>query len=214
VRETNQGDRQRLSRLLETVAERLPPDLLPSEWAEITREELRRLFGRLAEHVRTCPEWAQVEPAKVRKTVASLYTDGASRGNPGPAGAGVLLLDEKGRPILELNRFLGKATNNEAEYQALIAGLEAAEKLGVSRLQIFLDSELVVKQLQGEYRVRNPRLQPLFDEVASRLQRFSRYAIMYVPRDRNQAADRLANEAVDRGLRGGPTEEYRPTLRE
>jgi ribonuclease HI len=214
VRETNRGDRQRLSRLLKAVGERLPPDLVPPEWAEITRQELRQLFGRLAEHVCTCPDWAEVEPAKGRKTVFSLYTDGASRGNPGPAGAGVLLLDEKGRPILELNRFLGKATNNEAEYQALIAGLEAAEKLGLSRLQIFLDSELVVKQLQGEYRVRNPRLQPLFDEVASRLQRFSRYAIMYVPRDRNQAADRLANEAVDRGLRGGPTEEYRPTLRE
>jgi ribonuclease HI len=180
----------------------------------MTREELRRLLGRVAEHVRTCPDWAEVEPPKGRKTVAFLYTDGASRGNPGPAGAGVLLLDEKGRPILELNRFLGKATNNEAEYQALIAGLEAAEKLELSRLRIFLDSELVVKQLQGEYRVRNPRLQPLFDEVASRLQRLSSYAIMHVPRERNQVADRLANEAVDRGLRGGPTEEYRPTLRE
>jgi ribonuclease HI len=214
VGETSQGDRQRLSRFLRAVGERLPLDLLPHEWAGMTREELRRLFGRLAEHVRTCHDWAGVEPAKGRKTVASLYTDGASRGNPGPAGAGVLLLDEKGRPILELNRFLGKATNNEAEYQALIAGLEAAEKLEITRLRIFLDSELVVKQLRGEYRVRNPRLQPLFDEVASRLQRLSSYGIMHVPRERNEKADRLANEAVDRGLRGGPTEEYRATLGE
>jgi ribonuclease HI len=180
----------------------------------MTRDELRRLFGRLAEHVQICPGWAEVGPAKRRVTVASLYTDGASRGNPGPSGAGVLLLDERGRPLLELNRFLGKATNNEAEYQALIAGLDAAERLELSQLRIFLDSELVVKQLHGEYRVRNPRLQPLFDEVASRLQRLSSYAIMHVPRERNQEADRLANEAVDRGLRGGPTEAYRPTLRE
>ena len=212
--ETSEDDRQRLSRFLKAVGERLPLDLLPREWAGMSREELRRLFVSFADHVRTCQDWAEVEPAKGRKTVASLYTDGASRGNPGPAGAGVLLLDEKGRPIFELNRFLGKATNNEAEYQALIAGLEAAEKLELSRLRIFLDSELIVKQLHGEYRVRNPRLQPLFDEVASRLQRLSSYAIMHVPRERNQAADRLANEAVDRGLRGGPTEEYRSTLRE
>jgi ribonuclease HI len=214
VGETNPGARQRLSRLLKAVGERLPLDLLPRDWAEMSREELRRLFGRVAEHVRTCQGWAEDEPAKRIKTVGYLYTDGASRGNPGPAGAGVLLLDEKGRPILELNRFLGKATNNEAEYQALIAGLKAAEKLEFTRLRIFLDSELVVKQLHGEYRVRNPRLQPLFDEVASRLQRLSSYAIMHVPRERNQEADRLANEAVDRGLRGGPTEEYGPTLRE
>ena len=212
--ETSEDDRQRLSRFLKAVGERLPLDLLPREWAGMSREELRRLFMRFADHVRTCQDWAEVEPAKGRKTVASLYTDGASRGNPGPAGAGVLLIDEKGRPILELNRFLGKATNNEAEYQALIAGLEAAEKLQLSRLRIFVDSELIVKQLHGEYRVRNPRLQPLFDEVASRLQRLSSYAIMHVPRERNQEADRLANEAVDRGLRGGPTEEYRSTLRE
>ena len=192
----------------------MPLDLLPREWVNITREEVRRLFGRLAEHVRTCPGWPEFRPAKGKTTVASLYTDGASRGNPGPSGAGVLLLDERGRPLLELNRFLGNATNNEAEYQALIAGLEAAERLELSQLRIFLDSELVVKQLNGEYQVRNPRLQPLFDEVASRLQRLSSYAIMYVPRERNQEADRLANEAVDRGLRGGPTEAYRPTLRE
>jgi len=214
VGETSQGDRQRLSRFLKAVGERLPLNLLPREWSGMSREELRRLFVRFAEHVRTCQGWADFEPAKGRKTVASLYTDGASRGNPGPAGAGVLLLDEKGRPIFELNRFLGKATNNEAEYQALIAGLEAAEKLELSRLRIFLDSELVVRQLHGEYRVRNPRLQPLFDDVASRLQRLSSYAIMHVPRERNQEADRLANEAVDRGLRGGPTEQYRSTWRE
>jgi ribonuclease HI len=214
VGETGQGNPERLSMFLRAVGERLPLDLFPREWAGMTREELRRLFGRLAEHVRTCQDWAGVEPAKRIRTFASLYTDGASRGNPGPAGAGVILLDEQGRPILELNRFLGKATNNEAEYQALITGLEAAERLDLTRLHIFLDSELVVKQLHGEYRVRNPRLQPLFDEVASRLRRLSSYAIMHIPREQNEKADRLANEAVDRGLQGGPTEEYRPTSRE
>jgi ribonuclease HI len=214
VGETGEGNPQRLSMLLRVVGERFPLDLLPREWAGVTREGLCRLFGRLAEHVRTCQDWTEVKPAKGIETFASLYTDGASRGNPGPAGAGVILLDQQGRPILELNRFLGKATNNEAEYQALIAGLEAAEKLEITRLRIFLDSELVVRQLRGEYRVRNPRLQPLFDKVASRLQRLSGYGIMHVPRERNERADRLANEAVDRGLRGGPTEEYSATLGE
>jgi ribonuclease HI len=196
------------------LGERVHPDLLPPEYAEITPQELRRLFGRLAEHVRTCPDWSEAGPAKGSESIVSLYTDGASRGNPGPAGAGVFLVDHKGRPLLEHNRFLGSATNNEAEYQALIAGLKAAEKLKLNRLRIFLDSELVVKQLQGEYRVRNRRLLPLFEEVGSRLRRLSSYAIMHVPRERNHEADRLANEAVDRGLKGGPTEEYRPTFRE
>lgn len=214
MRETTWSNRQRLSKLLEVLGESLRPDLLPPEYAEVTRPELRRLFGRLAEHVRTCPGWSEAEPAKGRERGASLYTDGASRGNPGPAGVGVLLLDEKGRPLLKLNRFLGRTTNNEAEYQALIDGLKAAEKLKLARLSIFLDSELVVKQLQGEYRVRNPRLKPLFEEVGSRLQRLGNYAIMHISRERNGEADRLANEAVDRGLRGGPTKEYHPTLGE
>jgi ribonuclease HI len=126
----------------------------------------------------------------------SLYCDGASRGNPGPSGAGVVLLDEKGEQIFELSRYLDNGTNNEAEYRALARGLEAAADLGVKRIEIFLDSELVVRQLSGKYKVR-------------RLQQFDDYAIFHVGRELNQQADRLAKEAIDRGLRGGDRETYR-----
>jgi ribonuclease HI len=126
----------------------------------------------------------------------------------------VLLLSPNDKKVLELSRFIDDATNNEAEYQALIRGLQAAEDLGFKDLQIFLDSELVVKQVRGEYRVKNPRLQKLFREVMSRLQRFEDYAIVQVGREHNKQADRLANDAIDRGLRGGERETYRLTQRE
>ena len=215
--EKSSGSRGWVAKLLEVVAERLHPGLLPPECAKVSPDDLRRLFREIAEHLRTCPGWLGAASPKAKRQgtdVASLYADGASRGNPGPSGAGAILLDGRGRRLVELNRFLGTATNNEAEYQGLIVGLRAAEELGITRLRIFLDSELVVKQLRGEYRVRNPRLQLLFKEVASRLQRLMSYAIMHVKRECNQEADRLANEAVDRGLRGGSTEEQCRALRE
>jgi len=217
VTERSSGSRGRVAKILEVVAERLHPGLLPPEYAKLSSDDLRRLFRDIAKHVRTCPTWLAADRPEAErpvKGVASLYADGASRGNPGPSGAGAILLDERGRRLAELNRFLGAATNNEAEYQGLIVGLKAAEDFGITRLRIFLDSELVVKQLRGEYRVRNPRLQVLFKEVASRLQRLTSYAIMHVTREFNQEADRLANEAVDRGLRGGSTEQHCRALRE
>jgi len=206
----NRIDRRRLSDMLEMLGKRLPAELFQPEYADLSQHELGRLFRYLAEHVRTCSYWPEaggVEETKETETRASLYADGASRGNPGPAGAGIVIVDQQGRQLFELNQFLGNATNNEAEYQALIAGLRAAEHLGITRLQIFLDSELIVKQVRGDYRVRNVRLQALFGEVMSRLRRFSEYDIIHVPREHNRQADRLANEAVERGLRGGSREE-------
>jgi ribonuclease HI len=144
----------------------------------------------------------------------SLYCDGASRGNPGPSGAGVVILDKNGEQIFELSRFLDNATNNEAEYKALIRGLRAAADVGLKGVEIFLDSELVVNQLLGTYKVRNPRLLKLFEEAMSRLRLFDEYAIFHVVRELNQKADRLANEAIDRGLRGGDRERYRLEERE
>jgi ribonuclease HI len=123
-------------------------------------------------------------------------------------------LDRDKKAIFELSRFLDNATNNEAEYHALISGLQAAADIGIMRLRIFSDSELVVKQVRGEFRVRNPRLQPLFDEAMSRLKHFEEYAIFHIRRNHNEQADRLANEAIDRGLRGGKREAFRLAQRE
>jgi ribonuclease HI len=126
-----------------------------------------------------------------------LHCDGASRGNPGPAGAGVVLHDPEGQLRLTKGRYLGQATNNVAEYQALLLGLEAAHQLKVKKLQVFADSELMVKQLTGRYRVKTPHLLPLWQESVKGLKRFEAYTITHVPREENFLADAAANQAID-----------------
>lgn len=211
----NALERQRLIRVLELLGERLPTELLQTEFPDLTRKDVRTLFQAVAEHIRCCTQWAHSEADGqegehgARTMTLSLYCDGASRGNPGPSGAGVVLLDENGEEILELSRYLDNGTNNEAEYQALVRGLEAAADLSAKRIDIFLDSELVVRQLRGEYKVRNARLRSLFDQAVSILQQFDDYDIFHVGRELNRQADRLANEAIDRGLQGGEKETYR-----
>jgi ribonuclease HI len=210
---------QRLSRVLELLGERLDAELLQPEFPDLTQEDVRGLFRALGEHLRSCHKWLDSNRTdqnrfETREITASLYCDGASRGNPGPSGAGVVLLDHNDDQILQLSCFLDSATNNEAEYQALIRGLEAAGELGLKSLRIFSDSELVVKQLRGEYKVRNPRLQSLYDMAMSRLKRFEEYAVLHVGRELNQQADRLANDAIDRGLGGGEREKYTLSQRE
>jgi ribonuclease HI len=129
---------------------------------------------------------------------AVLAIDGAARGNPGPAGAGAALLDGQGNTLAEVGRFLGKATNNEAEYQALMLGLRLALERGFTRLAINTDSELLANQLNGSYRVKEPRLKKLFTEAHQLLDKFEKWEIKAVPREQNRLADRLANLAIDR----------------
>ncbi len=129
---------------------------------------------------------------------ATLYTDGASRGNPGKAGAGVILYDAAGQILSESKRFLGTCTNNEAEYRALILGLETALKLQQHNVKIYLDSELVVRQMEGLYKIKNANLARFAMEAKKLLTFFKSYSIQHVPRHKNAEADRLANEAIDR----------------
>ncbi len=126
-----------------------------------------------------------------------LYTDGASRGNPGPAAFGVVLVDATGRIVQEFGQALGKATNNEAEYRGLLAGLELARSHGTQELEIRLDSALLVAQLRGEYKIRAANLKPLYEQARKMLRRFSKIEISYVPRELNSRADALANRALD-----------------
>ena len=127
-----------------------------------------------------------------------LFSDGAARGNPGPAGAGASIQDERGRVIGEVSQYLGETTNNQAEYQALLLGLVKAHNLKIKHLEVFLDSELVVKQLNGQYRVKHPDLIPLFEKVKQHLAEFHTRKVSHVYREMNQEADRLANLAIDR----------------
>jgi ribonuclease HI len=129
-------------------------------------------------------------------TIWQLFTDGASKGNPGPAGAGWILVNDRDSVPLKDSKYLGEATNNEAEYQALILGLKNALSHGVQQVCIQMDSELLVRQLNGLYRVKNPRLAVYFQEVRDLLVIFSNYDIIHIPREQNREADGMANEAI------------------
>ncbi len=128
---------------------------------------------------------------------ATLFADGGSRGNPGPAASAAVLLDGAGQRIQEVGAYLGVATNNVAEWTALLLGLEAAAERGIRRLAVRLDSELVVKQLRGEYRVKHADLQPLYKRAVTLLRRFEEVDVQHVPRKQNSLADRLVNRVLD-----------------
>jgi probable phosphoglycerate mutase len=132
------------------------------------------------------------------------YCDGGSRGNPGPAGYGVFIQDEAGETLGELGEFLGVKTNNVAEYSGLLAALGFALEHGHTHLRVISDSELMVKQMKGQYRVNSPDLKPLYEEAKRRAGQLKKFEMQHVLRGKNKEADRLANEAMDRGTGRGP----------
>ena len=136
-------------------------------------------------------------------------SDGAARGNPGPAGIGVVVTDRDGRVVAEVGEGIGVATNNVAEYRAAIRGLELAREHGATTVLLRSDSRLLVEQLSGRFRVKNPTLQVLHHRARELLRAFEDVAIEHVPRALNAEADRLANEGVDAWL-AGPGRDYRP----
>lgn len=126
-----------------------------------------------------------------------INTDGGARGNPGPAGIGVVIRDESETVIYEYSGFIGHATNNVAEYKALIKALEEAHRLGADAVEIRMDSELIVKQMRGDYKIKEPTLQQLAQEAIRLLRNFAQYNFSHVRREFNKAADALVNEAID-----------------
>ena len=161
-------------------------------------KDLQEILSRFAQQAEERGAAAPPESPPERKGPEFLiFADGASRGNPGEAGAGAVIADARGRTIKELKSFLGVTTNNVAEYRALILALEKALDLGAGSVNVYLDSELVVRQLRGEYRVREPHLKPLHEKALALLRRFARTTIQSVPRQENRRADQLANEAID-----------------
>jgi probable phosphoglycerate mutase len=137
------------------------------------------------------------EPKSGRITA---FCDGGSRGNPGPAGFGVYIQDENGAKIAELSEFLGVKTNNFAEYSGLLAALDYALEHGHTHLRVVADSELMVKQIKGQYRVNSPELRPLYEEARRRIVQLEGFQIQHVLREKNRRADQLANEAMDHGM--------------
>ena len=131
------------------------------------------------------------------------FCDGGSRGNPGPSGYGVWIESEAGAPLAELSEFLGIRTNNVAEYRGLLAALGWAAEHGAEALRVVSDSELMVKQIKGQYSVKSPDLKPLYEEAKRRIGKLDRFEMQHVLRGKNKEADRLANEAMDRGMGRG-----------
>jgi len=129
-----------------------------------------------------------------------MYIDGGARGNPGPAGYGVVIEDELGRPVAELSEFLGRQTNNYAEYSGLLAALNYALRHGFKALKVISDSELMVKQINGQYKVSSPMLKELHERAMKLIDHLDCFEINHVLREKNRQADRLANMAMDRGI--------------
>ena len=169
-------------------------------------EELREIEKFVAAEIRS----RSTEPKRVNKVIT--FTDGASRGNPGPAGIGVLLFDEKGDKITQDFQFIGESTNNEAEVRALLLALDRAREITSGEVQCFLDSELTVRQLNGQYQIRSEKLAKFQREVRDRMSRFASVTFTHVPREhpKLQLADKLANRAIDEakpGRKAGPQQE-------
>jgi ribonuclease HI len=139
----------------------------------------------------------------------SAHCDGGARGNPGPAGYGALIVDQDGGVLAELSEFLGIRTNNYAEYSGLLGCLQYALDHHYSRLRVVSDSELMVKQIQGKYQVKSPDLKPLYEEAKRRIAQLEGFEISHALRHKNKDADRLANEAMDRGMHRGPANDVR-----
>jgi probable phosphoglycerate mutase len=137
------------------------------------------------------------------------HCDGGSRGNPGPAGYGAVIEDQQGRVLARLSEYLGKRTNNYAEYSALLGVLDWCLKNDQPRLRVVADSELMVKQMQGKYKVNSPDLRPLWEEARRRAAKLERFEIQHTLRGGNKEADQLANDAMDRGMGRSPASESR-----
>jgi ribonuclease HI len=129
-----------------------------------------------------------------------IYTDGAARGNPGPAAIGAIIKDEKGNLIASISRRIGTTTNNQAEYQAIIAALEKAISLGARQVELRADSELIVQQLNGRYRVKKAALRLQYQQIMRLIGTLEGFTIAYIPRQQNAEADKLANKALDSNL--------------
>ena len=191
--------------MLRFVAREEPLAATLQMFTALDRARLQKLLEKAAELLsegansgpRTLAMPLLAAPVSVRLRV---YSDGAARGNPGLSGAGAVLVEPSGQVVDKLGKFLGKQTNNYAEYMGLLLGLRRARALGVREVEVFADSELMIRQLGGRYQVKSPSLRPLYDEAVKLLNDFSRVKLVHVPREMNKAADEMSNRAIDERL--------------
>jgi len=195
--------------VLEAFAASLDAGEVLARFPGLTREDLRGLIREAARRA-SRPAASHAPAAAVRTAAApalaasgpwpeevTVHIDGGSRGNPGEAGAGVYFQDRSGAPLQSISRYLGRATNNTAEYQALLIALARARDVGVKHLRVFSDSELLVNQVNGRYRTKVPHLQQFLQEAIRLMREIGRVDVAHVRREKNVEADALANEAMD-----------------
>ena len=193
----SKGVTVRRSGEVERSAQRAAADL--DEAMSLSKvEQDRRRKERAVEADRARAVTAAAASARPPRT--RLFTDGAARGNPGPAGAGAVIVSPDGHIVAKVGKFLGESTNNVAEYMGLILGLKRARAMGIKQLEVLSDSELLVRQLKGEYRVKAEHLKPLHLEAEALLRAFPDVEIRHVPREENAQADAMSNRAIDERL--------------
>jgi len=198
--------------LLRHIAREEPLTATVRAFRGLTRERLGQLLEEAAQRLEGSEGEPQAEaPSAAPPTTEEsssrgstprlrLYSDGAARGNPGPSGAGAVLVEPGGQVVAKVGKYLGNQTNNYAEYMGLLLGLRHAKSLGAKEIEIFADSELLIRQLGGRYQVKSPTLRPLYEEAVKLLNDFSRVKLVHVPRAMNAEADEMSNRAIDERL--------------
>lgn len=200
--------------ILRVLVGKMPDEALQGYFRSIPPEQVRKILTETIEIL--APSKGKVSPPRSQATLwksgekawqgklagqtLQLFSDGASRGNPGEAGAGIAILDEQGNELVGTGKYLGRCTNNEAEYRALLFGLAKCAEFGLGRIKVHLDSELIVKQILGQYRVKHPNLIPLYQEAMQKFADFASFRVIHVRREKNSRADELANQAIDNHL--------------
>lgn len=191
------------SDLLQAIYRSIDWPALYEEAPDADREDVDLLFRHLRELLQESPRpkpsretTSEKDTSEMDIDTAVLHTDGASRGNPGPGGAGIALYTAGGDEFFAEGQYLGKVTNNQAEYMAVEYGLKKALEMGVSRVTLRSDSQLLVRQLNGRYRVKSDRLRPLYENVTELLNRFEDWTAEAVPREQNKRADEVASDAA------------------
>ena len=195
--------------LLALVHKSIDMEKLKEQDRSITKKRVDTLFQNLKDHVKkddlaiSEKEITDTSSIKKEADLIVVNVDGASKGNPGESGIGVAIFDKDSNLINEACDYLGVATNNIAEYKALILGIKLSTKYNAKRVLFKADSELMVKQIKGEYRVKNAQLKLLFAEAQSLLKKLPNWKIMHVPREENKEADLLANKGVEMSIKSG-----------
>lgn len=200
------GSPELRARMLRHIADHEPLESTLGAFGEVGEDQLRGLLREIAYALSPLPPKTMGPPAPARvlssagESAVRIYSDGASRGNPGPSGAGAVIARTDGSILERLGKYLGKQTNNHAEYMGVIIGLRRAKELGAREVEVYADSQLMIRQLGGQYRLKSPTLKPLFDEAMAMLKGFARVRLVHIPREMNGDADEMSNRAIDERL--------------